>query len=68
MTVAATLTVRARIEGFLARLRRAADGYELPGDACASYTSLYQRLRELESDTFRTSASTSCRAGHELAS
>lgn len=37
----------------LAELREVANNYELPADACASYTMLYQRLAELESDTFR---------------
>ena len=32
-------------------LRRATSGYAVPGDACASYRSLCERLAELEHDT-----------------
>lgn len=35
----------------LARLRELAGGYSVPGDGCASYRSLYERLARLESDT-----------------
>lgn len=35
----------------LERLRELSGGYALPEDACASYTSLYQRLEALEADT-----------------
>lgn len=35
----------------LAGLRKACSGYTVPADACASYTSLYQRLEALELDT-----------------
>jgi regulator of cell morphogenesis and NO signaling len=35
----------------LADLRRAAGGYRVPNDACASYRSLYERLERLEADT-----------------
>ncbi|QGG94474.1 iron-sulfur cluster repair di-iron protein [Actinomarinicola tropica] len=37
----------------LGELRSVTDGYQVPGDACASYTSLYERLAALEADTFR---------------
>src|SRR3546814_80130 len=37
----------------LGQLRVLTDDYRIPADACASYTSLYQRLAELETDTFR---------------
>ena len=35
----------------LARLRKAANGYEPPADGCASYRALYEGLAELERDT-----------------
>lgn len=35
----------------LEKLRALTSDYKLPDDACASYTSLYQRLAELEADT-----------------
>jgi regulator of cell morphogenesis and NO signaling len=35
----------------LARLRRFTRQYQPPPDACASFTSLYEGLRELEADT-----------------
>ena len=37
----------------LADLRAAADGYQVPDDGCASYTSLCERLAFLEADTHR---------------
>ena len=37
----------------LADLRRAAADYVAPDDGCASYRSLYERLEQLERDTFR---------------
>lgn len=37
----------------LAELRSVTNNYELPADACASYTILFQRLQEMEADTFR---------------
>lgn len=37
----------------LAALRRATHDHAVPADACPSYRSLYERLRALESDTFR---------------
>ena len=37
----------------LVELRTAAQYYAPPADACASYTMLYERLRELEADTHR---------------
>lgn len=37
----------------LGLLRGSTHGYEVPADACASYTSLYRRLTELEADTLR---------------
>lgn len=36
----------------LEQLRAVTDNYALPADACASYTSLFQRLEYLERDTF----------------
>ena len=35
----------------LARMRQLSAGYEVPADACASYTALYEGLSELEADT-----------------
>jgi regulator of cell morphogenesis and NO signaling len=35
----------------LGRMRRFSGDYQPPTDACASYTSLYEGLRELEADT-----------------
>ena len=35
----------------LAELRRATKSYQVPEDACASYSSLYERLEALEADT-----------------
>jgi regulator of cell morphogenesis and NO signaling len=40
-----------RVGELLAELRRATDGYAVPGDGCASYRSLYDRLAALEADT-----------------
>jgi regulator of cell morphogenesis and NO signaling len=39
------------VGGLLHQLRAAADGYTVPGDGCASYRLLYQRLEALEADT-----------------
>lgn len=39
------------VGGTLEQLRRLTGGYEVPGDACASYRLLYRRLQALESDT-----------------
>lgn len=41
------------VGSLLAELRSVTSNYELPADACASYTILFQRLQELETDTFR---------------
>lgn len=41
------------VGSLLAELRRTTSDYRLPGDACASYTSLFERLAHLEADTFR---------------
>ena len=40
-----------RAGDLLAEVRTATAGYAVPGDACASYRSLYQRLAALEADT-----------------
>lgn len=37
----------------LGQLRAVSDGYTVPADGCASYSSLYDRLPALEADTFR---------------
>jgi regulator of cell morphogenesis and NO signaling len=40
-----------RVGGMLAHLRALTDDYAVPGDGCASYRSLYDRLAGLEHDT-----------------
>lgn len=40
-----------RAGDLLARMREVTGDFSVPDDACASYTSLYQRLDELEADT-----------------
>lgn len=53
-TVVAELRAEHEVAGeLLGRLRRAARGYEVPADGCASYRSLYERLPAMEADTFR---------------
>ena len=41
------------VGALLGELRTITDGYVVPTDGCASYRSLYARLEELETDTFR---------------
>lgn len=49
--IAAMRTEHDHAGDLLARIRQRSSNFELPADACASYTSLYQRLEAMENDT-----------------
>ena len=49
--IAALVAEHTALGAKLARLRELTTGYATPGDGCASYRSLYERLAHLESDT-----------------
>jgi len=49
--ISVMMTEHDRAGELLEQLREVSHDYELPADACASYTSLYQRLEALEADT-----------------
>jgi regulator of cell morphogenesis and NO signaling len=51
--IAVMLGEHDRAGDLLARLRRAANDYVVPDDACTSYRMLYERLAHLEADTHR---------------